>query len=267
MLAPPLRRKRTRSATPPESPLLPSPLAIFSKKRRRSEAIDPHWADFDSPNRNPSLRSDMPSAFELYRPAGERRRARQWDRLNAPSSATATSSSSSRSCFLNNTPSSFPNTSQYDPYKQPSSPISRWQSQPNPPTHQQIQMSSSPVRHQPPTSSPFRTSNETKVEEEWLDEEEMKKEWGEAYASQNSLLYTLVSDEYGCIPYGRLTMSPLSIVHEFRVYRHLIQRFWLPLHARLHILAVASMRLTTRHRIVLILIWYLLLPHSRPGIP
>jgi len=53
-------------------------------------------------------------------------------------------------------------------------------------------MSSSPIRHHPPSSSPFRDSSETRVEE-WMDPEEMRREWGEEYATQNSLLHNLVS--------------------------------------------------------------------------
>lgn len=51
-------------------------------------------------------------------------------------------------------------------------------------------VSSSPVRHEPPSSTPFRGgSGDLDV---WTEDERMR-EWGEEYSAQNSILYSLVS--------------------------------------------------------------------------
>jgi hypothetical protein len=56
-------------------------------------------------------------------------------------------------------------------------------------------MSSSPVRHEPPPSSPFKAIQRgaSEEEEDEMGEEELKKEWGAEYYAQNSLLHSLVS--------------------------------------------------------------------------
>jgi hypothetical protein len=46
-------------------------------------------------------------------------------------------------------------------------------------------MSSSPIRHNPPSSTPFR-------DDDWTEDERIR-EWGDEYSSQNSVLYSLVS--------------------------------------------------------------------------
>lgn len=123
----------------------------------------------------------------------ERRRARAWERLQAP-----THSSSSLSHSL---PVSQPEPPQQGAHSS-SSPAARAyvraraNSQPMPHHHQpqhtpsrhhhHVGMSSSPVRHSPPSSTPFRG-------DEWTAEERIR-EWGDEYASQNSLLFSLVSD-------------------------------------------------------------------------
>lgn len=65
------------------------------------------------------------------------------------------------------------------------------------------EMSSSPIRNHPPGSSPFRANvaenghgNEGYGDLDWEHEmsiEEMRREWGDEYASQNTLLHSLVS--------------------------------------------------------------------------
>ncbi len=191
MLAPP-KRKRHSSPPAPGSPEIPSPLNVVNKRRRRSDFVDPFWSEPPLSKGNHSYEHDEcygeSSSAQWYRQAGvERRRTKQWERLNAPSQSSLPSTNS-QPC------PSFPSTSQPDPYRQPSSPMPRSHSQPDLTNSSRLQMSSSPIRHRPPSSSPFRSSSETKVEE-WIDPEEMSREWGEEYASQNSLLHNLVSLE------------------------------------------------------------------------
>ena len=169
MLAPQHRPKRARSSSPVSEPIdINSPLDVLIKRRRRDHLFD---LDMDEPQWIPSA-----SSSSSVEPGVERRRAKQWERLNAP-----------------------PSSSQFfsQPLPPPISPAPRWQTQ-SQPTPVRPLMSSSPVRHHPPSSSPFRSagSSETKAPthvDEWLDPDEMRREWGEEYAAQNSVLHSLVS--------------------------------------------------------------------------
>ncbi|KAK8845410.1 hypothetical protein IAR55_006123 [Kwoniella newhampshirensis] len=208
MLAPPQRPKRPRSPSPTFEPDLASPLDMILKRRRRDEQ---HWSSANptpgDPNRSPFLTSpsghpshendyftlphthgggggsdDHPqhgessAAAQRRAMAGiERRRTKQWERLNAPAQDHAH-------------PATQPTPSP-SPYPYPSPIHTRHiHSQPNP------QMSSSPIRNHPPSSSPFRDKRASGgAENEWMnmDPEEMRREWGEEYAVQNSLLHSL----------------------------------------------------------------------------
>lgn len=180
MLAPP--RKRPRSPSPPPD-AISSPLDILLKRRRQYSygfheeaqdyiAYDPtfHSAYYDQAG--PSNPESSWSRFV------EKRRTRQWEKLNNPTSSQT----------------SIPQQhSQSRPNNEGSSPI-RPQWLPQPETIRQP-MSSSPVRNDAPTSSPFRISesqSSTRVGD-GMDEEEMRREWGEEYYSQNALLHRLVS--------------------------------------------------------------------------
>jgi hypothetical protein len=141
----------------------------------------------------------------------EKRRARQWEQLNAPRPTSP----------LFKTPSHPPPGIQErinpDPHDQdlgyfasPATHHAQQQSRPQFKHH----MSSSPIRHQPPGSSPFkssghssqatardfRSSGTTRAEEEReededdeMDQEELRRDWGEHYARPNGLLLSLVS--------------------------------------------------------------------------
>ena len=182
MLAPPHRHKRPRSPTPPLSPSHASPLDTYLKRRKRDELTDTFWSE---PEQSPIPHNPPAPVYDRFsdpldgdpwvRQAGvEHRRTRQWERLNAPQSERMFSSSS-----------------QPNPSSSTSSPAPRWTSQPDASSHHRRgEMSSSPIRHILPSSSPFRSS-QTRAED-WIDPEEMRREWGEEYAAQNSVLHNLV---------------------------------------------------------------------------
>ena len=201
MLAPPMRPKRARSSSPPTSPTgVSSPLDILLKRRRRDDeyGIDQSSAhdeaEFGISIAGPSI-YPQPAWYEQDRvDAGgsqihinedigiEKRRRRQWEKAQAPLS---------QNHFPNHfQPNALPprSTDNLSPHQ--------WYSQPQPTYHEtqarRNDMSSSPIRHQMPTSSPFR---EKKRDQEWEDEmsiDEMRREWGDEYASQNTILHTLV---------------------------------------------------------------------------
>ena len=193
MLAPSQRyNKRSRSPSSSGSEDIPSAYDGFFKRRKRANIIDPFWCEQPHIDGQPSSQDQddhglAESSSSPWSPQVgiERRRTRQWQRLNAPPRSTSTP---------------FSNNSQpLDcPTQQPSSPVSircrdsPLEHQPEPAAYSRGQLSSSPVRHCPPGSSPFRQTSETQVEE-CMDSEEMRREWGEEYAAQNSLLYSLVS--------------------------------------------------------------------------
>lgn len=191
------RPKRARSPSPSYADALASPLEVLLKRRRRTtwSAVTsgpPTWEEeVDSrPNSSSNHETSSPLArasvpdYNDEDSCGavgvERRRARQWERLQAPQS-------SSQPVTL--------------PVLHDSSPLrySRERAMSQPEAAEQhmgfavpaIQhMSSSPVRHQDPSSTPFR------ADDEWAPEERLRA-WGDEYASQNSLLYSLVRlDQY-----------------------------------------------------------------------
>ncbi|WWD22356.1 hypothetical protein CI109_106847 [Kwoniella shandongensis] len=228
MLAPPQRGpKRPRSPSPPttfEADDLASPLDMILKRRRRDER---HWSDVHnqtteqspfllSPGQShdhhdyfashhgdegddhpPNGSGESSAAAQRRAMAGiERRRARQWERLNAPVSASApTATQQHHATYRSGSGSGSQPTPSPSPYPYPS-PIPHRQaySQPDPYTHHGGgQMSSSPIRNLPPSSSPFRDKGgPSSGGDEWtMDHEEMRREWGEEYAAQNSLLHSL----------------------------------------------------------------------------
>lgn len=210
MLAPPQRSKRRRSPSPslgPEISDLTSPLDILLKRRKKEQhqhfglpdspisgplASPMHTYDQDYFNYYQNAQAEGSSAAQLkpgLEMGVERRRTKHWERINAPPSgvhqhqqqyhhpqghlatpvthAAQTAESSARYPFA--TPLPVHHASSTAPL-----------------------MSSSPVRNQPPSSSPFREKVVNMQEEQWIDEEEMRREWGEAYTEQNSLLHNLV---------------------------------------------------------------------------
>lgn len=179
-------RKRARSSSP-VCDALASPLEVLLKRRRRdlsrtsSVALPPpsqpifHPPAPAAPNGDAAMpSSSSPGLPESSSPGGlggmggmdeygneslrgiERRRTRNWERLNAPAGPAPGLAG----------PSCEPD----------SSPVARRMSNRN-------LVSSSPVRHQPPPPV-FR--------DEWSAEERIR-EWGSEYASQNSVLHSLVS--------------------------------------------------------------------------
>ncbi|EJT46725.1 hypothetical protein A1Q1_04690 [Trichosporon asahii var. asahii CBS 2479] len=167
-------RKRARSSSP-VCDVLASPLEVLLKRRRRdlsrtsSVALPPPSQPIFDPPGGTGGDTAMPSSsspgglpsssspgFENYSHDAnslrgiERRRTRNWERLNAPAHAG---------------PSCEPD----------SSPVARRS------MSDRHLVSSSPVRHQPPAPV-FR--------DEWSAEERLR-EWGDEYASQNSVLHSL----------------------------------------------------------------------------
>ncbi|KAK1926247.1 hypothetical protein DB88DRAFT_156383 [Papiliotrema laurentii] len=174
MLAPP--RKRPRSPSPPSEELT-SPLDILLKRRRQHGAFltddnDDYPSYFPPQQANEAEGSSTP-----WNRLVEKRRTKQWDRLNNPSRSA-----------------SQPNPPALDDYSSPIRP--KMYSQPElvrPP------MSSSPVRHVPPSSSPFRPGSnandlqtgQAEDDDDEMDEDELRREWGEEYYNQNSVLRNL----------------------------------------------------------------------------
>lgn len=235
MLAPPQRSKRRRSPSPslePEISDLASPLDILLKRRKKEQ--HQHFGLPDSPNSGPlvspvhtydqdyfnyyqNAQAESSSAAQLkpgLEMGVERRRTKQWERINAPPNgmhqhqqqyhhpqghlatpvthAAQTAESSPRYPFA--TPLPVHHASNTAPL-----------------------MSSSPVRNQSPSSSPFREKVENMQQEQWIDEEEMRREWGEAYTEQNSLLHNLHLARLNTTV--RPHSSPRSRSHPSHAYR------------------------------------------------
>ena len=181
MLAQP--RKRHRSPSPSNEDIT-SPLDILLKRRRRE-------AYFDHEDCAPST-NQTSAAYDYLSDAGgessssgwtrlvEKRRTRQWEQLNAPQRSSQQSQHSQPS------PQAF--------HHEASSPLRpKSYAQPNGLTGIGP-MSSSPIQHHPPSSSPFRPSqNNQLISQEQMDDDEMRREWGNEYYNQNSLLHQLVS--------------------------------------------------------------------------
>lgn len=218
MFAPFPRTKRQRSPSPPlpdEYVDLASPLDILIKRRRREAVFNtdgypfpdshPQPQPYGQPSAascalDPSAQAESSTAW-LARPAVNGRRSRQWQHLNAPPPSAVSGGSAAEQALPS---ASQPAPSNHKGYG--ASPHSieygRAHSQPDLPFHRHF-MSSSPIRHQPPGSSPFRSSAEARVAEvaaedadprneaDW-GEDELGREWGE-YARENSVLHSLVS--------------------------------------------------------------------------
>ncbi|ODN97069.1 hypothetical protein I350_08049 [Cryptococcus amylolentus CBS 6273] len=125
----------------------------------------------------------------------ERRRTKQWNRINAPMPLQQHQATQQPVNALT-TPTTHAGVYQTQPTSAFLFPT------PPPPsrivsTREAPLMSSSPIRNQPPSSSPFRDrpNNDDLVAPdemgEPMDEEEMVRNWGEAYAEQNSILHSL----------------------------------------------------------------------------
>jgi len=152
------------------------------------------------------------------RPYVDKRRTRQWEQVNAPVTTLP---------FL--TPPNLPEPVNYVRSNSEASlidhdvgyfasPATHHRAGPSQPSRPQFKhhMSSSPIRHQPPGSSPFKSSGpssqntirgdfrssggsrmETEEddddEDDAMDQEELRRDWGEHYARPNELLHSLVS--------------------------------------------------------------------------
>lgn len=195
------RAKRARSPSPSYVDTLASPLEVLLKRRRRTTwttnagAGPPVW-DEDREFPGPSSHHEMSSplarggqerdvGFDDSGPPEvgvERRRARQWERLQAPQ--LSLSQSQAQAQTMSQPPPPMPDSSPLR-YSRAARAISHPPAAELPTTQH---LSSSPVRHQPPSSTPFR------ADDGWSVQERLQ-EWGEEYASQNSLLHSLVSSK------------------------------------------------------------------------
>ena len=175
-------RKRHRSPSPSADELT-SPLDILLKRRKRD-------AYFENDDFSPHVPSPTPAYDHRIPDSGgessnanwtrlvEKRRTRQWEQLNAPQRSSQPSQSSQNHPFDYETCSPLRPRSYNVPSSMPD---------PGP-------MSSSPIQHHPPSSSPFRPSQSSQYRVgEQMGDEEMRREWGEEYYNQNSLLHQLVS--------------------------------------------------------------------------
>ncbi|WRT63622.1 uncharacterized protein IL334_000545 [Kwoniella shivajii] len=253
MLAPPHRPKRPRSPSPTLEPDLASPLDVILKRRRRQDLSfsspgeagnfesthgdGEHHDYFDIPasghgngqvNQQERNHAESSSSAIRRSMAGiERRRTKQWEKLNAPHS-------------LPSPHSPFHSHSHLDSC---SNPTSTSFSQPTPP-HTQLStnntpnfrnaysqndvMSSSPIRNIPPSSSPFKEKEKEKEKhrngdwnaddsqgevEEDMDEAEMRKEWGQEYEKQNWLLHSLHVAKLHSQPHPVPTQTQLQPQH------------------------------------------------------
>jgi len=157
--------------------------------------------------------------LEMSSQYAEKRRARQWELLNAPQPTSP----------LFKTPS-HPPPGIYDRLHPDNEDLGYF----SPAHHSQKpsrpqfkhHMSSSPIRHQPPGSSPFKssgpssqatardfrssgpTSTESEDEDDEMDQEELRRDWGEHYARPNGLLLSLVS--YSASPSRALAYSSID---------------------------------------------------------
>ena len=191
-------RKRPRSPSPTHDT---SPLDVFLKRRRQAKIHVNPEDTFELNPLQPYLQAEGNAEEDYgredqYARFVERRRTKQWERQNAPQSSSQAQEHST------------PDTAQRHASSQQAargvsqSPLPRVYSQPE----NRFQMSSSPVRHHPPSSSPFRpsqssmsngptgssSSDTTRFDDEW-GMDEMRREWGDEYVNQNSLLHQLVS--------------------------------------------------------------------------
>lgn len=189
MLAPSQRHnKRSRSPASSEISDYSPAFDGFLKRRKRADLVDPFWSEQPHLDGQPSFHhpddhhdvAESSSSPWTPQVGIERRRARQWQRLNAPLRSTSTT---------------FSNNSQPPacPVQQSSSPVLMRLGNPQhePAAYSHPRMSSSPVQHRPPGSSPFWETSEM-PDEECMDPDDMRREWGEEYAAQNSLLHSLV---------------------------------------------------------------------------
>ena len=212
------RHKRRRSPSPANfdhfDPAFTSPLDVVLKRRRKQHSGELDSGDYFTPHADQNQQEPPTEDHEAEPsvPYVERRRAKQWDKLNAPRPS------------LPNQPHSQPHLEYTPPHP---TAMSRSHSHPlnqlvnSSPPHAYSQplpqhpMSSSPIRHQAFGSSPFRSqpvhqtpntrdmmssSSITRVDslpvyevEDDMDPEEMRKSWGEQYAQQNELLNSVVS--------------------------------------------------------------------------
>lgn len=217
MFVPFPRTKRPRSPSPPISDDytdIPSPLDILIKRRRRDAAfasedqqfIPDSYPGFGGAGEGSSDQAESSTAW-LSRAGVNGRRSRQWQHLNAPSSSSSVNSAPSSQQLLANSQNQLPvaveNTHTSSPY---SVEHARSHSQPILQNGRQFHMSSSPIRHEPPGSSPFRASHgqmgmvtpgssygsrDMSQVDDW-GTEELDREWGE-YATENSVLHGVVS--------------------------------------------------------------------------
>ncbi len=178
------KRARSPSPSPGYGDTLASPLEVLLKRRRRdtyvssrmppppvwgAPSMSNHMDEDDPPSSSHGPSSPLRRGDEYF----ERRRQRQWERLQAPS--------------LSQPQPTLPDSS---PFRASHPPLQRSITNESMGSEYEMEvarqaLSSSPVRHQPPGSTPFRAN-------EWTPEERMR-EWGNEYARQNSLLHSLVS--------------------------------------------------------------------------
>jgi hypothetical protein len=216
-----LKRRRSPSPNPFESPdlVLPSPLDVLAKRRRRlpgdesgnlnpQSNPDDYFSHGNSIPNEHSSSNNPESSSALY---AERRRTKQWERTNAPRPSLPYTGTGQSQPHIDYTP---PNShvlarsySQPEGHLAPATHHQYPHSQPLPQHH----MSSSPIRHEPFGSSPFRPSSSVSLitpdsgfgssstrvevmdEDDSMDTEEMRRGWGEQYAQQNELLHSIVS--------------------------------------------------------------------------
>ncbi|ORX33589.1 hypothetical protein BD324DRAFT_654044 [Kockovaella imperatae] len=206
-------RKRPRSPSPDTE--ITSPLDVLLKRRRKRDYfgnIPSDGVEHDSDHHF----SDSEGSV-LYPRFKEKRRTRQWERQNAPQHSSASgypfigqqpyplrpSLGESRSQPEISSSSSLPTGSHPPTVDQ--SPLPRWPFSSGPQAESsRIAMSSSPIRHYSPSSSPWRPAighskmnvakkvAELDTEDfEPMNEDDMRREWGEEYSAQNSLLHSL----------------------------------------------------------------------------
>jgi hypothetical protein len=163
--------------------------------------------------------SDSGNGHEDVAQYAEKRRTRQWEQLNAPRLATPyitppfLTPSNTSQCQKSTDTDESQELGYFAPATHHASHPQR-QSRPAFKQH----MSSSPIRHQPPGSSPFKSSGSSSQntikdfrssagtpsgqilddgdddeDEERMDEDELRSHWGEHYARPNGLLLSVVS--------------------------------------------------------------------------
>lgn len=197
---------------PPPPPVWrPDPYSHHQHTSRNIEEgdDDAHASSSQAATSSPLRRRDddddmAESSTAWMRRAGvERRRQRAWEYLQNPatSSNVPNTASAPTTTAATHTQSHSQPETQMQMHMQmqiESSPAARYArarsasalhqpaQTPEPAATHPANMSSSPVRHRPPSSTPFRG------DDEWTEDERMR-EWGAEYAAQNALLYSLVS--------------------------------------------------------------------------